>query len=291
MTPYQALLITRDEPERSPFKSRARNALTDFVEMVEGWREVTAELTLKELLTMIVDETEYHDYIHDGTVQGRERWENVEELMTLTADYEDIALSDFLGEVALVADIDSLPQDVNAPTLMTLHSAKGLEYDVVFITGLEEGMLPHSRSKDDPEEMEEERRLMYVGMTRARQQLILVYAFKRTTWGESTLNVPSRFLEDIPDELMLTPGSGYSQAGYRRMTSWKQSVTPPRAEATEKPQMDIRVGQRVSHPSFGEGVVTGSVARGNDVEVQITFEDVGEKRLMASFANLTVLEG
>src|SRR5690606_19040276 len=136
----------------------------------------------------------------------------------------DQSLGDFLAEQALVADVDSLVEDEDKVTLLTLHSAKGLEYPVVFITGLEEGLLPHSRSFDDPDGMAEERRLLYVGLTRAKDQVYLTYAFRRMLYGDSIPGVPSRFLADIPEELTegmsATMGDLRSRAAYQRQTSW-----------------------------------------------------------------------
>ncbi len=196
--------------------------------------------------------------------------------------------------------MDNLTEDVDAPTLLTLHAAKGLEFPVVFITGLEEGVLPHQRSFDDVEEMAEERRLMYVGVTRARDRLYLTRVFRRTLRGQSDVADPSRFLDDIPQELVQgthARGTGRRGSGLTRRrgrvageesdttTSWYPSLRP-----TEKaPVAEFRAGQRVRHPRFGEGIVIESRLQRDDEEVSVVFEDVGIKRLLVSFAGLKKL--
>ena len=133
---------------------------------------MVGELAPLYIMDRILDETDYHGYIDDGTDEGNERWENVMELRRLAAEYQERTLSDFLENIALVSDQDTLETSANVPTLLTLHAAKGLEFPVVFIAGLNEGTLPHSRSFDDPEAMQEERRLLYVGITRAKDQAL-----------------------------------------------------------------------------------------------------------------------
>ena len=150
----------------------------------------------------IIDDTDYHGYIDDGTDEGNDRWENVMELRRLAAEYQDRTVSEFLENIALVSDQDTIETSANVPTLLTLHAAKGLEFPVVFIAGLNEGTLPHSRSFDDPEAMQEERRLLYVGITRAKDRLYLVYAQNRSAFGYPEPVEPSRFLSDIPDNLL-----------------------------------------------------------------------------------------
>jgi len=165
---------------------------------------------------------------------------------------------------------------VNAPTLLTLHMAKGLEFPVVFIVGLEEGLLPHSRSFDDPEEMEEERRLCYVGITRAKERLYLVYAFRRTMRGMSEVSVPSRFLRDIPPQLVV--GWHLEERRYQEAVQWPASPHPPSPA--------FKTGDRVRHPTFGEGVVIESRVAGGDEEVVVAFQGYGVKRILAGFARL-----
>ena len=170
--------------------------------LLSHWTTIITELTPLAIMDRIIDETDYHAYIDEGTDEGNERWENIMELRRLAAEYQDRTISDFLENIALVSDQDTLETSSNVPTLLTLHAAKGLEFPVVFISGLNEGTLPHSRSFDDLEAMQEERRLLYVGITRAKDKLIMVYAHNRNAFGYPDPADPSRFLSDIPDHLL-----------------------------------------------------------------------------------------
>ncbi len=192
--------------EKAPLGARAQQALASFTRLLEGLIRARRELNLLELLDLLLEQTQYGAFVRDGTEEGQARWENILELRSVARDYADLpvetALSTFLEEVALVSDVDTLDEKVDAPTLLTLHAAKGLEYRVVFIAGMEEKLLPHSRSMDDPEQMEEERRLCYVGVTRAKDRLYLLHTFRRTLYGESEIREPSRYLHDVPEHLL-----------------------------------------------------------------------------------------
>jgi DNA helicase-2/ATP-dependent DNA helicase PcrA len=260
--------------------------------MLEGWAAASHGLTVAELVNRVLEDTSYADYLRDGSDEGEERWANVLELRNVAADYEHHSLAEFLIDVALVSEVDNLSPGVDAPTLLTLHSAKGLEFPVVFITGLEEGLLPHSRSFDEPEEMAEERRLAYVGLTRAKDRLFLTYAFRRSRYGSSEATVPSRFLDDIPDELTSGSWRATRRSARQRGTTWASPGPAPGAAfepALTEPR--FRIGQRVAHEAFGEGMVLESRGRGDDQIVTVNFEDAGEKRLIASLAPMEVLEG
>ncbi|NLD42601.1 MAG: UvrD-helicase domain-containing protein [Chloroflexi bacterium] len=189
-----------------PFRGRARNALLEVADLFSALAEKRAELRLSELLTMIVERSGYADYLQDHTEEGEERVENVRELVAAAARYDalapETALPTFLEEVALFADVDELPENNDVVTLLTLHTAKGLEFDSVFIVGMEEGICPHSRSSGEPDAMEEERRLCYVGLTRAKRNLHLVRTVHRTVYGSSAVREPSRYLFDIPSSLV-----------------------------------------------------------------------------------------
>jgi DNA helicase-2/ATP-dependent DNA helicase PcrA len=272
---------------------RATLALTEFVTMLDGWIARRDKLDVGKLLDLVVSESGYGRYVNDGTEEGRERWENVQELRGVAADYThalgEHPLTAFLEDVSLVSDTDTRDDSADAPTLMTLHSAKGLEFPIVLIVGMEDGVLPHSRSFDDPESMEEERRLCYVGMTRAKKRLFLSYAFRRTVWGDSDVREPSRFLSDIPRHLIegALPKPGASAA---RATRWEP--TPPLTSRKPKSrELQFQVGQRVRHAKFGEGVVIESRADGSDEEITVAFKKSGIKHLLASFANLEKLSG
>ena len=191
--------------DRVPLSGRSCRLLLGVGELLGGLSDI-GERTLGELLQAVVDKIEYVAYLRDGTEEGEERINNVRELFTAVERYEgtstETALASFLEEVALATDVDQTDWETDAATLLTLHSAKGLEFYTVFIVGLEEGICPHSRSLDEPDAMEEERRLCYVGVTRARSNLYLVHAFRRSLYGNSEARDPSRFLLDIPESLI-----------------------------------------------------------------------------------------
>ena len=265
---------------------RSRRVLAAFLDTLDGWIAARDSLTVAQLIDRILEDTRYGDYLRDGTEEGEDRWANVLELRNVAAEYEDLTLVEFLCDVALVSDVDSLNEEVDAPTLLTLHSAKGLEYPVVFITGLEEGILPHSRSFDDPDQMAEERRLMYVGLTRAMNRLFLSYAFVRTRYGGSEPSVPSSFLDDIPPESVSGGSRAARDSRLRRESPVRWATTPARAISQQ-----FRAGRRVRHAKFGEGLVIESRVAGADEIVTVAFEDSGLKRLMASLAPLEKLDG
>lgn len=311
--PAEALLhLVSDSSLAHNFTGRALNALSRVGQMLRAWVAVRDSATVGELFDLIVEQIEYQKYLDDGTEEGQDRWANVMELRNVALVAGDLSLNDFLEQVSLVSDVDNLAEDANAPTLLTLHSAKGLEFPVVFITGLEEGMLPHSRALEDGEELAEERRLFYVGITRARDRLYLLHAFRRTFFGMSEVAIPSRFISDIPAHLMSGNGAGnrrkqtISQAGSWHWDSSQPAKRTPdisshplmRAKSretnaagnNEKPPAAARyrTGQRVQHASFGEGIVIESKPTGNDEEVTVAFKAVGIKKLAASFANLEI---
>jgi DNA helicase-2/ATP-dependent DNA helicase PcrA len=270
---------------------RAASALGEFAALLDSWVARRDKVDVGSLLDLVVAESGYGRYVNDGTEEGRDRWENIQELRGVASDYArsafDDPLTEFLEDVSLVSDTDTRDDTADAPTLMTLHSAKGLEFPVVMIVGMEEGVLPHSRSFEDADSMEEERRLCYVGMTRAKKRLFLSYAFRRTVWGNSDVREPSRFLADIPRNLIegAVPKVGSSKA---QAAKWE----PTPAAVRQKPrELAFRPGQRVRHAKFGEGVVIESKPDGSDEEVTIAFKTSGIKRVLASFANLTKLPG
>jgi DNA helicase-2/ATP-dependent DNA helicase PcrA len=239
---------------------------------------------LADLLDLVLEKTGYKKYTLEGA-DGEERWDNILELRTVAAGYKDLepreALAAFLEEVALVSDVDELDEKVDAATLITLHQAKGLEFPVVFIVGMEEGVLPHFKSLPDPEQMEEERRLCYVGITRAEEKVYLVYTLRRSLMGSSAHNPPSRFLKDIPPHLIVSPGLQGAQAAHGQKMS---SVSP----LPSKPA--FKAGEHVSHAMFGEGIVVNCLASGDDHEVTIAFKgEAGIKRFLLSLAPLQKL--
>ncbi|WP_322796733.1 ATP-dependent helicase [Tepidiforma sp.] len=262
---------------------RSAGALRQFVTMLQDLREHrTGRLT--DLFERLLNATGYVRYLQEGD-DADERLENVLQLQSLLAEYEETAgegndLATFLQDVALVTDADTLDGGANAVTLITLHAAKGLEFPVVFLVGMEEGILPHQRSFDDPLQMQEERRLCYVGITRAMDQLYLTRAYRRMTWGSSTVNPPSRFLADIPATL-LSPHGGRSR-GYLGTAEAAPAIDdrPPATDAAWPP------GTRVRHPKFGEGRVTDARVNGGDIEYVVEFDTAGTRRLLQSYARM-----
>lgn len=294
-----ALLFDLTRGEASPFwaqfTSRAALLLSDFGARLANWRAGASTFTVSELFDRIVADINYKEYLDDGTEEGAERWENVQELRRLTLEYQSRTLTEFLENVALISDQDTLTEGQNAPTLLTLHAAKGLEFGAVFITGLDDGLIPHSRSFDEGEAMDEERRLFYVGITRAKDRLYLVRCLRRGGRGYSEETLPSRFLEDIPPELL----NGRSRAGHRsaqhllgqrfsNTPSWTLPSTPQPAPVIE---VRFRAGKRVKHPVWGEGIVLNSRIQDDDETVDVVFESVGIKRLAASLAGLRMADG
>ena len=246
--------------------------------------------------------TGYKDYVLDGTEEGEERWQNIRELATVAVQYVELeppgGLAAFLEETALVADVDGYDEEADAVSLITFHAAKGLEFPVVFLIGLEEGVAPHSRSFDNPDQMEEERRLAYVAITRARERLYLVYAFRRTLFGGSMTNVPSRFIADIPDSLK--QGQRLRAHSGDALRRYVEPAGPPPSFETERVRYvdreepaatalrDVQFvpGDRVRHPKFGEGIVVSSALAHGDEEVTVAFQGIGVKKLALSFAPL-----
>lgn len=277
--PVYTALRRLEEEEETPFHPRSKRILSEFATLLEALIEAGQRLDLLELFDLVLEGTGYAEYIRDGTEQGEERWNNVMELRSVASEYADLApqvgLLTFLEEVALVSDVDNYDERANAPTFLTLHMAKGLEFPVVFIVGLEEGVLPHSRSFDDQEAMEEERRLCYVGITRAKERLYLIHTFRRTLRGLSQVNTPSRFLLDIPPQLV------------RGNIEYEPAIRLPKAPRAEARQFNP--GDKVRHPQFGEGVVVSSKLVGDDEEVIVAFVGMKPKRLLVSFAQMEKL--
>jgi DNA helicase-2/ATP-dependent DNA helicase PcrA len=224
----------------------------------------------------------------ESTAEAEGRLENLDELCVAAAEFEAReAASDvagFLDSVALIADVDELSEPRSAVTLMTLHSAKGLEFQVVFLTGLEEGVFPHGRALEDPDGIEEERRLAYVGLTRAKERLFLSYAAQRRLGAFAGMREPSRFLTEMPAEA-LSPVAGTPRRA--------AAAASPRAEVVlaggEDADWPLTVGARVRHARWGEGLVVGVQRDGADFVVTVNFAAVGRKRLALQYAQLEEL--
>jgi len=271
---------------------RVSTALSPFGVKLASWHSLKDEVSPLELVDQILKDVDYRSYIDDGSDEGSERWENVMELRRLAADYRDKRLETFLEDIALVSDQDTLDASANVPTLLTLHAAKGLEFPVVFIIGLNDGTLPHIRSFEDPEAMQEERRLFYVGITRAEDRLYLLHSLNRYNFGYAEPAEPSRYLDDIPMELIdETHGS---RSSYRSRSSSSSSVYRPEQWDTSAGSVPIvekeyAAGMKVSHTAWGEGMILNSKIEDDEEIVDIFFEDIGLKRVIASLAKLEIL--
>ncbi|GAB4397508.1 MAG: UvrD-helicase domain-containing protein [Anaerolineales bacterium] len=280
-----------DSPHWARFSSRAALPLADFGATLAGWRSLLTSATVSELFDRIVKDVNFKEHLDDGTDEGKERLGNLLELRRLAEEYSSRSLAEFLENVALVSDQDTLSEG-NVPTLLTMHAAKGLEFGVVFITGLDDGVLPHSRSFDEPEQMEEERRLFYVGITRAKEKLYLTRAMRRGGRGYVEDTIESRFLRDIPAELLSGKSRGgrpASRSGFRSPASASTWTLPSPSRPAPVLQAKFRAGMRVSHPVWNEGVVLESRIQSDDEIVDVSFDSVGFKRLAASLAKLKII--
>ena len=277
--------------------TRALNSIATFGDLITRLIEQSMALDTTELIDLAVERTGYGAMLREDKERGEERMENLQELRASAEQFsgsdERGQLTDFLENVALVSDVDGLQGgddseiDADAITLITLHQAKGLEYDAVFLVGLEDGMLPHSRSLEDPAQLEEERRLLYVGMTRARKRLYMFRAFQRRFHGQSGSQTASRFLLEIPESLVtIRDIRGHSRVADRipdPMWTKRAASTPAPRPATRSAD-EFAPGERVKHDVFGEGVVVSSSGSGTDTQVTVAFVGEGVKRLMLSFA-------
>jgi DNA helicase-2/ATP-dependent DNA helicase PcrA len=260
---------------------RARTALGQFYALVERLRQAADKLPVAALLKRTITDSGYLTHLDDGSIQAADRIENVKELLSVAETYNELGLAGFLEEIALVADLDNYSTDTNAVTLMTLHAAKGLEFPVVFMPGMEEGIFPHGRSALDGSQLEEERRLCYVGMTRAKVKLYLLHATSRLLYGQIQHNPPSRFLLDIPAEVQSDPDVALSASGSgsANLDGWVPQATHGEPElAPEK--TGLKTGDKIRHAKFGEGIV---VSADGDA-LTVAFEGTGVKHLSLSFA-------
>jgi DNA helicase II / ATP-dependent DNA helicase PcrA len=245
------------------------------------------------VMDRILEDIDYHAYIDDGTDEGRERWENVMELRRLAANSASRGWTPSWSGWRW-SPTRTRWTNANVPTLLTLHAAKGLEFPAVFIVGLDDGTLPHSRSFEEPEEMMEERRLMYVGITRAMDWLYLVYPLHRSTYGYAEPTDRSRFLDDLPEEMLDLQGTAVTTGRPRRGMKSDSPYRPdrwdsaPPAAAVKPVEQRYSPGSRVLHPVWGEGMVLNSRILDGDEIVDVFFEEMGLKRVAASLAKLEI---
>lgn len=277
--------------------SRSASKLTGFTQMIKHFQNCLEEnMPLNDLLQEVLETTKYLDYLNEDPETYDDRVNNIKELSSMLIKYQEESeepdLSDFLEDVALITDIDSYNEDEDSVVLMTLHSAKGLEFPVVFIPGMEEGIFPGSQSMYSEEELEEERRLAYVGITRAKEKLYLVNAQQRMLYGTTSRNMPSRFLREIPvsvteDVSVRTykiPVNKASQQPTRSSQNARKFGQP--GNTASKPAADYKVGDTVVHKTFGTGTILTLQPMGNDILMEVAFDKAGTKKMMANFAKL-----
>ncbi|HCU70784.1 MAG TPA: ATP-dependent DNA helicase PcrA [Candidatus Moranbacteria bacterium] len=264
--------------KKSKIQNSKIDAIVNFCDFIVKAKEKSSKVTVAKLIEFTFSASGYEKSLLDGTDEGQARYENVRELQTVAKKYDDYenaeGLSLFLEEVALIADTDNIDQSTESVHLMTLHSAKGLEFKTVFIIGLEEGIFPHSRSVMDDREMEEERRLMYVGITRAKEKVYLLYTRERNIFGSLQINSPSRFIDDIPVHLMDDAPKEKKNLLFQKEKGAFQEKKLPKSDYVD--------GDRVDHPVFGTGLIISSQG---DI-LTIAFSKAGLKKLSASIAPL-----
>lgn len=265
-----------DVVDCSKLSAKARNGLRELGDILDSLRQVVGDTNVSGILDSLIRRLDFYNHLEDGTLQGESRQENVKELLSVAEQYQDLGLDGFLEEISLVSDIEQADLSGNTVTLMTLHSAKGLEFPVVFMTGMEETIFPHSRSLYDQHEMEEERRLCYVGMTRAKEELYLVHANARLLYGGFQHNPPSRFLSEIGAEAII-------DNGYEPTINHNQTDDFKDQEIRYVPE--LYEGDGIKHKLFGNGKVLnieGDVAT-------IYFENKGVKKINIAFAKIEKL--
>jgi DNA helicase-2/ATP-dependent DNA helicase PcrA len=285
------------EIEQIGLSSRIVTPLVQFRQQIEHWGQMQEYLSVTELVEEVLDKSGYRDMLRaEKTLEAQSRLENIDEFLSVTKHFEntndDKSLIAFLTDLALVADIDQLDAEEDnqndAVVLMTLHSAKGLEFPVVFIIGMEEGIFPHGRSLDDEAEMEEERRLAYVGITRAEEELFLTSAQMRTLFGRTGINPVSRFISEIPDELIDNLNETLRKNSPFTARQQTRTMVRPAATVTGGEAIDWRVGDKAEHKKWGIGTVVSVRGEGDDKELDIAFPSpIGIKRLLAKFAPIT----
>ncbi len=300
----------------------------EFIQTIEELKVLEGQLQISELIKETLNKTGYTKALEqENTVEAENRIENLEEFLTVAIEFEeqeaDSTLGDFLEGITLASDVDNLEETQDSVTLMTLHSAKGLEFPVVFLVGMEEGIFPGYKSIGEPKELEEERRLCYVGITRAKSNLYLTCAKRRTIFGSTSYNAISRFITEIPqdcaeglEEIDNNKESKFKDTSY----TWEYGETTTKLQKEPKDKIksqnkgfsfrtaesflnslkpkqntnidlsEYKAGKRIYHKKFGEGKINYVEAEGDDLKVDITFDKVGHKRLMAKYAGLEIID-
>ncbi len=294
--------------EVTELSSIAKRSAKQFAQMYQRWAQSVQKLSVEEFIKSVLQDSGYEEMLTSSRdIQDRSRWENIGELISAAAGFEKELLIRFgetltardtlvayLEEVSLVSDVDERKDREDSVVMMTLHSAKGLEFPVVFLTGMEEGLLPHARSQDSKEELEEERRLCYVGITRAKKRLFITRAYTRRLFGTPQQNFPSRFLKEIPRSCV----KNLSSVVFREDTLWDglqdKKNRPENREKKERPtvleRQEFAPGDRVNHRTFGQGVVLEVTGTGAKSQITVEFQNVGRKNLVQAYAKLERIE-
>ncbi len=297
------------DPSYAEILGRAKGRIDEFTSMINALRDMVDKVTLPDLFDAIYDKSGYLASVEeDKSPESIGRLENLQEFRSKAAEYQENVdeptFEGFLDNISLVSDVDNYDETQNAVTMMTLHSAKGLEFPVVFICGMETGLFPGAMSEYYDEELEEERRLCYVGITRAKKKLYLTYARERMLYGKTESRMPSRFIDEIPDHLLdkqvdrarvtnpIKDSAPKTNYGIGKKTTLDSVISAygittasSRAESASAP-LDYKKGDRVFHKKFGEGMICDITPTGADAEIEISFDRVGTRRLLASFAKL-----
>ena len=298
----------------------------EFINVIEELKQQKEKLKLSELIKQTLKKTGYTKSLEaENTIEAENRIANLEEFLTVAMEFEEEfaenTISEFLESITLSSDLDDMEEQEDSITLMTLHSAKGLEFPAVFLVGMEEGIFPGYQSQMEPEELEEERRLCYVGITRAKENLFLTCSKQRTVFGSTSYNPVSRFLKEIPQELLEGYEEAFGETSNKQNiftdSKYKWSYGDSKKEPvfaaksnnnfvfrtaesflnginkkTSNTQVDLtqyKEGIRVFHKKFGEGTINIVEPEGEDLKVDINFDKVGHKRLMAKYANLEII--
>jgi DNA helicase II / ATP-dependent DNA helicase PcrA len=278
--------ILSDETSATTMSGRAAKSVNQFVQMIQTAQAQLETNTAAEILNYIMEESGYVDDLkQQGTDEADNRIENVFELynaiVQFQEDNEETSLAEFLSSAALASDLDNLDETQSKVSLMTLHSAKGLEFSIVFLVGMEQGLLPHNRTLNDPIEMEEERRLCYVGITRAQEQLFLTYTRERRLWGYREPAVASQFLKEIPEDLI---SSNISQAS----SYLRRRETEKTAEINHN--LNWNIGDRIFHQDFGEGEITHVLNGGTKPTLAVKFDSLKRTKILSQSAPIELLD-
>ncbi|MBR6923802.1 MAG: ATP-binding domain-containing protein, partial [Oscillospiraceae bacterium] len=287
-----------------PLLSKKANSLKSLAGIFDSLADMVDTVPLDTLLDELLERSGYKSYLMTQGTEGETRLENIEELKTTMVEYqknnEDSTLDGFLADIALYTDLDKMTDDADCVTLMTIHSAKGLEFENVYVIGMEDGIFPGTRSMMSDDDMEEERRLAYVAVTRAKQKLCLIHASQRMLFGTTSRNMKSRFIKEIDPEVIFkedristtVPASAKSRSHSAMNTlSFQQQLLAKKNSkpGTTKKPAKYSAGDRVDHDKFGEGTVLTVTPMGNDALLEIAFDEIGTKKIMSNFAMMKKL--